>query len=140
MGFSFLWLKMTRIWIRSIFEQWKCPNWPWSPRVLLGSRFLSEYQYANQFLNLNIKYLIILINKNTDDGYRWFNVLGKFSISGNITCRINWFISSRIKIFLTLILMSRFQPIRAQLSGKPDQKQDSESVTDSLKLLEAANL
>ena len=36
--------------------------------------------------------------------------------------------------------MSHFQPIRAQLSGKPDQMQDSESVTDSPKLLEAAKL
>ena len=30
---------MTKIWIRSIFEQGNCPNWTSSPRVLLGPRF-----------------------------------------------------------------------------------------------------
>ena len=39
MGFSFLWLRMSWFWIRSIFERWKCPIWTWSPRVLLGPKF-----------------------------------------------------------------------------------------------------
>ena len=39
MGFSFLWLKMTLFWIRSILERWKCPDRTWSPRVLLGPMF-----------------------------------------------------------------------------------------------------
>ena len=36
-SFSKRWLED---WIRSIFEQWKCLTWAWSPRVLLGPRFI----------------------------------------------------------------------------------------------------
>jgi hypothetical protein len=32
---------MTEVWIRSIFEQQKCPNWTWSPRVLLWPWFFN---------------------------------------------------------------------------------------------------
>ena len=65
MEFNFLWLKMTRFWIRSISERRKCPKRTCSPRMLLGPRFCSALLWSKPFSH---KFGITLIHFFEQDG------------------------------------------------------------------------